>query len=320
MRRVLTSRWLPGLVAGLLTILALVPGIATVPAHPDEDHYAYSGAYFTGLLVRGDFRIDRPDPTTDPGWNPYGYWALTQPMGVRLLYGAVLAATGEPAPAQAWNYSGTVPPLDTQLAPDALHVLRLTALLCAAIGFGLLAARCGWIGVAAAALLLAIPDVRADLVRAWAEGPLLLGVGLVASTLGRRGLGAACAVAATFKLTALVFWPLLFLPRWGGRHRGQLAVCLAIWTLLTPPSWFRGGPFYLVPMLVQRDLAFTRQSALVGTPWHEGLGGWFLPSRYLWPIELLGALALSAGFAWLWQRRGMPRFGLRWPVRGAHQP
>jgi hypothetical protein len=188
------------------------------------------------------------------------------------------------------------------------------------VGMGLLAWRCGWIGVAAAALVLLIPAVRADLVRAWAEGPLLLGIGLVASALGRRGFGAACAVAATFKLTALIFWPLLLWPRWGGRRRGQFAACLALWTLLTPPAWFGGGPLYLVPMLVKRDMAYAAQSALAGSPGYEGLGGWFLPTRYLWPFELLGAFALSAGFVWLWQRRAMPRFGLRWPVRGAHQP
>ena len=185
-------------------------------------------------------------------------------MGVRLLYGAVLAATGEPAPAEYWNYSTAVPPLSHSAGPDSLYVLRLTALLCAAMGMGLLAWRCGWVGVSAAALLLLIPPVRADLVRAWAEGPLLLGIGLVASALGRRGFGAACAVAATFKLTALIFWPLLLWPRWGGRRRGQYVVGLAIWTLLTPPAWFGGGPFYLVLMLFQRQISYAGQSALVG--------------------------------------------------------
>ena len=67
MPRILAGRWLPGLVAGLLTLIALLPGIATVPPHdPDEDHYAYSGAYFAGLLARGDFSLTRVDPSPIP--------------------------------------------------------------------------------------------------------------------------------------------------------------------------------------------------------------------------------------------------------------
>jgi hypothetical protein len=108
----------------------------------------------------------------------------------------------------------------------------------------------------ASVLFLMLPNVREDLSRAWAEGPLLLGFGICAFAYRSRWFGPACGVAATFKLTALGLWPLLLLRRaHGGARFGPtvgLLAALLVWTILTPPAWYGYGPGYLVHMVVDR--------------------------------------------------------------------
>ena len=147
-----------------------------------------------------------------PGWDLGGYWALTQPMGGRFIYALAMGLTGAAAPTRAWDYRGDQP-ADTMVPPESLPVVRLAAVLCAALGLALVALRFSWRGSAAAALLLLIPHARADLTRAWAEGPLLLGLGLCAVAFGTRWFGVACGLPATATLTAVGLWPLLLWPR-----------------------------------------------------------------------------------------------------------
>jgi len=60
-------------------------------------------------------------------------------------------------------------------------VMRLAAAVCAGLGLACIAARLGWAGALGGALFLLLPNVPTDLGYGWAEGPLLLGIGLVNS-------------------------------------------------------------------------------------------------------------------------------------------
>jgi hypothetical protein len=302
----MAQRVLPAIIVCLMTIAALLPGVRTVPQHGDEADYALIGTYYGGRVARLDFSPVSRDVQVDPGWSPTGIWALTQPMGTRLLYAAVLGATGLPAPTRQWDYLNGAAP-EAMLTPDALLAVRLAAILCAALGLAAIALRLRWRACAATFLFLLIPHIRADLTRGWAEGPLLLGCGLCVLAFGTRWFGVACGLAATAKLTALGFWPLLFWPRSTGVKRwasifGFGSAC-AVWAVLTPPAWFAGGPVYLPLMIVARLANYADQSSRVGLPSYEGVGGFFLPTRYLLPIEYAGLFLLVSGAVWLWQRR-----------------
>ena len=287
-------RFAPVLAALLITVVALVPSAVSLPQHDDENHYAWTAAYYGGKLAHLDFRPDSSDPGLDPGWDPFSQWALTQPMGARLVYALALGVTHSSPPALPLDLDDPSAHLSEIAVPDStLLVLRLTSVLCAALGFALFAVKWGWRG-AAPLVLLAIPDTRADLARAWAESPLLLGFGVCAIAYGTRWFAAACGLAATFKLTALGLWPVVF---WKGAighsrlaHVLGLAVAVAIWCLLTPPSWYAGGPLDLVLMLMDRQFENGRQAAAMGSP-----DGVFFPTRYLLPFEI--ALVLAA--VWL---------------------
>ncbi len=304
------SRALPAAAAFAITLAFVLPGINSVPQHGDEGHYAITGAYYARKVARLDFSpVFRS--TYDPGWNPQSDWATTQAEGSRFLYGLVLWATGESPPKAFFDFSTPVQPRNTLVAPGALFALRLTAILCACFGLALMALRLGWKSVGATGLVLLIPHVPPDLTRAWAEGPLLLCAGLCVLTFGTRWFGVACGLAATVKLTALGFWPLLLLRRanGGGRLARTLGVSSALltWTLLTPQSWFAGGPVYLLIMLTVRKGYYQLQTQLVGRPGFEGFAGIFLPTRYLIPFELLAAYALIFGVRWLARRFGQSR-------------
>ena len=59
---------------------------------------------------------------------------------------------------------------------------------------------------------------------------------------------------------------------------------LVFWSALTPPSWFGGGPLYLGTMLVARANEFHTQT--VNQAFQSDVLG-AVPTRYLWPIELM---------------------------------
>jgi hypothetical protein len=232
-------------------------------------------------------------------------------MGTRFVYALALGVSGLPAPARTPNGVSdylAAPDPATLLGHESLLLLRSGAIVCAALGLGLVSVRFRWRGVTATLLLLGIPHVRPDLVRAWAEGPLFLAFGLCTLAYGTRWFGRACGLAATMKLTALGLWPLLLWPGAHGRGRRWprprgVASALVVWTVLTPPAWFAGGPLYLLVMVFHRGNEYQGQSALVGAPGYPGVGGWFFPTRYLLPLELAATLALTSGAVWLWQRR-----------------
>jgi hypothetical protein len=195
----------------------------------------------------------------------------------------------------------------TDVPASTLAASRLAAVMCSAFGLALVAARLGWIGAIVAGLLLALHAERHDLALAWAEGPLLLGFGLCTATWGTRYFPIAAGIATTFKLTALPLWLVGFHKRANGGMWPLLAPVLAYltWILLTPPSWFGGGPLFLIGMLVQRRFEYADQTAAM-----PGMWGLFLPSRYVWPLELGTMLALALAVRWAVHKRTTPALPL----------
>jgi hypothetical protein len=292
------KRWIPTLLVFIVTICALLPSALSLPQHGDEAQYGWSSAYYGGKAVRLDFSLNNRGDYRDPGWIPTARWALTQPMGTRWVYALTMAATNAPAPQLPQSFSD--PALqgpDAYLVPYSLLMLRFAAILCAALGLAFIAWRYSPYGVVACLAFLFIPHVRDDLARAWAEGPLLLGLGLCALSYGTRWFAPLCGIASTFKLTALGLWPIAIWHGFGkGRFRhlfGFLSTVI-VWSILTPPSWFVGGPPYVLMMLLHRSEIYASQSAN-----EANLFGLFLPTRYFWPAEL--AILLSA--CWLLMQR-----------------
>ena len=315
--KALALRAAPALLVFLLTMAALLPhalGVKAAPTpftfaadgdqagwdgnagygwSPDEDEYAWTAGYYGTRLFRLDFSPGS-DAYTDPGWSPWSHWALTQPMGARLVYAVAYRITGvtpPPLPPQFRQLGSRTWLEDASRAlPAATRgMLRLAATLCAALGLALIAWRLSWWGMAAAVCFLALSSVRRDLALAWAEGPLMLGLGLCVLSYGTRWFGLATGLAATFKLTALGLWPLLLIPAASGRrgrwatYKALAGACL-VWTVLDPPAWFAGGPFYLAVMIFDRGAERARQAADLGAQ---------IPPRYLWPVELAIALGLA---------------------------
>ena len=215
-------------------------------------------------------------------------------MGTRLVYALAMGSTRTQPPREPYAYA---PPPDeapitlrTRMPSDTLEATRTAAILCAALGAALIARRVAWAGEALIAILLLLPGNRATFSLAWAEGLLLLGIGLCVAAYGTRAFGAACGVAATFKLTALGIWPLLLVPGASTRRHGSLALGVAsaigVWSLLTPASWYAFGPIYLVQVALNR---------VEETPSHVLLADGTLNVRYAWPVELLVLLALAVG-------------------------
>jgi len=253
--------------------------------------YLWKADYYGGRIARLDFS-QGTDTYLDPGFSPGSFWAIEQPMGSHLIYAAILRLAGaeppslqEPvieAPTSARATRIWLP--ITEIPPSTLRITRSAAVLCAATGAALLSLHFSWAGAVAILLLLLIPHARADLARAWAEGPLLLGFGLCAVSYGSRWFAPVAGIAATLKLTVLGLWPLVF---WRGFGKSRFAHTLAVgvaavvWSVLTPPSWFMGGPLYLAIQVIYRFNVYASQSADVGGP-----GGFFIQTRYLWPLEL----------------------------------
>lgn len=300
----MSKRLLFPAVAFLLTAAALLPSALSLPQHGDERLYIWKAAYYGNRLVRLDFSPGA-DPYLDPGWDPQAFWAVEQPTGSHVIYFLALSLTASPTATLPYSY--TDPDLqgpETAIPPSTLIVTRVAAVLCAAVGAALLTARFGWPALPALALFLAIPHVRDDLARAWAEGPLLLGFGLCAIAYGSRWFAPMCGVAAAFKLTALVTWPLAFWRGWGSsRYAHVLGIVIAwlAWSVASPTSWVGGGPLYLANLLVHRIVIYAGQSAAYGGPL-----GLFFPTRYLWPVELAALLAIAVLAVRFWQRRHPP--------------
>ena len=271
-----------------IAIVVLLPIARSADQHPDEAQYGWSAAYFGSLAAHGDFSPTGPDLFLDPGWNPYSYWSSTTGMGARFWFAGALAITGSDAPTLPYSYtSKKFQGPETLLSSSSLLVLRIAAILAAALGLGLMAWRLGMPAVFGISIFLALPNVRDDLARAWAEGPLMLGFGMMVASYGSRFFAVACAVAATFKLTAIGLWPLVILGRANGGIRPwkAVAVLLITWTVLTPQSWSILGLPDLSVMIAARANEFSGQS--------DAAGGFFLPSRYLWPLELAACIGFS---------------------------
>ncbi len=302
------SRLAPAAIVFILSVFALLPSVLSVPQHGDEAIYAWGGRYYWNKVTHLDFAYTEPSTYADPGWDPSSVWSETGPVLTRLVYGAILAVTGAPVPVVPYEWSEPAHQgPENLLSRGTLLIVRLTAVVCAGLGFALFAVRLGWLALAATVLMLVIPEVRDDLGRAWAEGPLFLGLGLCALAYGTRWLGAAGGLALTFKLTALVAWPLMFLRGANGQRRYSLLTsfvsAIAVFTVLTPPSWYRLGPAYLALMVVDRfrwlNVALFWPATIPGYVPPSPEVGLFneisVPTRYLLPFEWL----LCIGLAWL---------------------
>jgi hypothetical protein len=292
------KRLLPALVAFVIALAALVPPALSLPQHGDEKMYVWKAGYYGGLLTRLDFRTTATDCETDPAWSLGCFWSFEQPLGSHLLYGAAMALTQSAPP--LLGYSWTNPAFqgpETEISASTLLVVREAGVLFAALGLAMIALRWRWPAVAAVVIFLAIPHVPADLSRAWAEGPLLLGFGFCALAFGSRWLPVACGVAAAFKLTALGLWPLLFWPRAQGGLRTVRGPLLALVTFaaVNPHSW-TAGPFYLGRLLGYR---IHQHAAQTNVP-ESLIDAFFLPTRYLWPFELAVLLVLCVAASRFW--------------------
>jgi len=285
----------------LISLAALLPLIDVLPQNGDEAQYGWSAAYYWRRLRRLSFMATSgPDASLDPEWAPLTYWTVTQPMGARFLYGMAMSITGTSGPPRPYLYGRAEPQgADTYLSGDALRACRLTAVLCAALGLALFAARLGWPGAAAAVLFLLVPGMRPSLASAWAEGPLLLGFGLCAITYRTRWFPITAGITATFKLTALPLWALSWWHPIGHKYSRLMAIAVTVitWSLFTPQSWFGGGPFYLVPMLAHRIISYVEQTAKY--PNEHGI---FWPTRYTWPFVLGLCLLITAQAPRAWRR------------------
>lgn len=294
-----SARLAPAVIAFLIALIGLVPPALTLPQHIDEAQYAYISAYYGGKISRLDLApVAGEDDMFDPGWDPLAYWPLTQPMGPRYIYAAVLGITGAQPPALPFVPGSDNVSYDprTQLSDRTRLTMRFTALLLASAGFALIAYRLRWPAVVAIPLFLLIPHAREDLSRGWAEGPLLFGLGLATLAWGTRWFAPACGLAALLKLTALPLWLLAFRFGWGKsryRHFLGFTISVFVWTALEPPAWFVGGPFYLAMMLRQRWMEFGMQTAEADPEIWGGVFGHYFPTRYLWPFELVVLLAIA---------------------------
>ena len=276
--------------AAALMLVVAGYGVFTTSQHEDEDLYVWASGYLVHQVATLDVRFDADplDPYSRSHWDPDSNWSQGMGTSTRLVYGLGLVATPRThAPELPYSSSGSrFQGPKTVVDIRTLRVMRLIAVLCAVLGIALVAYRFGWAAVLGAAVILGVPGGIATFSRAWAEGPLLLGLGLCAVAFGTRWFAPVLGLGVTFKLTALGLWPLVLLRRarvvklWHG-----LAAMVGAFVVLNPPSWAMLGPLYLVRLMRYRQGAWTGQSS-------EGL---FLPSRYFWPLELAAVI----GGAWI---------------------
>lgn len=278
------------LVIILLAIVVHLPLIQSLPQHGDEKMYVWKAGYYISRLQARDFDLTRGDSYTDPGLSPNSFWAREQPFGSHLIYALAMGVTGTRPPEKAYSYTDTtLQGPESDIPADTLAVTRFAAVICTAVGLGLISYRFGWQGLAVSVILLLLPGNRDSFARAWAEGPLLLGFGLCAVTYGTRWFPVAAGATAAFKLTGLALWPLMLLPGSSGewvsnttlRRLIPFIIAVVVFALMTPVSWFSGGPLYLLMLVGYRVFKWVDQSIQQPT-----IGVVFFPVRYLWPIEL----------------------------------
>jgi hypothetical protein len=106
---------------------------------------------------------------TDPGWSPARWWSLTQPMGTRLLYSAVLGISSAEAPRTPhFLHDPRLNTPESLLAPGTVLLCRFAGLVATAAGLALIAWRIGPRALIAMLAFLAIPHVHANFAYAWA--------------------------------------------------------------------------------------------------------------------------------------------------------
>ena len=290
----------PPAIAAALFLMIGSYGVFVTPDHRDEDVYVWASAYLMHQLATHDTSFTPDDEYSDPHWYWNSHWVLGMGTSTRLVYGAGLVLTpGTEAPQlpYSWEIARFQGP-NTIVAPRTRTVMRFVAVLCGALGIALIARRFRWAAVIGAAVILFVPGGIATFSRAWAEGPLLLGFGLCAAAYGTRWFAPALGLALTFKLNALLLWPLVFLRRARVIPLWQALVAMVgVFMLLTPPSLVQGGPIYIKRLIEYRLHFWSLQSSEKA----------FLPSRYFWPFELAAVLA----GAWLVSRLLAHRRGLR---------
>ena len=280
--------WVPALVTGALATVLIVPNVPAASNSFDEEQYAWSAGYYGKKVLAGDFERRGRDVFADPGWDPDSYWGRS--TGTRAILALGLATPWAVAPSQPYSYTDHMRQgAETRLDRRSRVTLRIVAALCAVVGAMLLALRFRWAGAFAGAAVLSVPQNAENFARAWAEGPLLFAFGLIAISFGSRWFPLVLGAASTVKLTAVALWPLVFVRHahpWRSRVVA-LAATTATWVLLTPPSWYFGGPGLLLRL---GGMRVTEYSAGQGP---DG-GVLFVPARYVWPFELAGALIVSA--------------------------
>lgn len=281
------------LIIFIITLLALFPNIRVLDQHGDEKLYLWKAFYYSDRLIKRDFS-QGTDPYLDPGFEPRSFWAWEQPFGSHWVYVLAMGISNTNPPELPYSYTDrALQGPETNIPFNTLFAARLAAIICAAAGLAFLTLRFGWVGFISSVALLTFPFVRINLSRAWAEGPLLLGFGLCAISYKTRWFPIALGVAAAFKLTALALYPLLAITGSCGnefRFRRILTTLVPpfIMSLLTPVSWFFGGPFYLLLIFSQRFTTWLHQSKTIPT-----FGGVFFPDRYLWPFMLMALLLIA---------------------------
>ena len=284
MKSILQNHKTHALLVFVFTIFVLFPYVYSQSQHGDEKQYTWKGWYYLNQILHLDFH--KGNSFIDPGFDPVNYWAVAEPYGSHLIYAIIMRIGNLPPPALPYSYiHPTLQGPKTSIPENTLYPIRLIAIVCAATGLAFITYRFGWVGLFSSLAFLAIPSVRSDLSRAWAEGPLMLGFGLCALSYKSRWFPFACGLIVCFKLTGLIMWPLIFITGSSGKPYRfnrliSIFIALIIYSILTPVSWFVGGPGYLFIQIAYRISSFIIQS-------HNSPAGIFLPTRYLWPVELL---------------------------------
>lgn len=303
----LHRRWLPGLVVFVIACAALIPQVYRLPQHGDEAQYGWSAAYFGSKVRHVDFSPRGTDIFIDPSWFPMSYWTVTQPMFARYVYATALWVSGAPTPDRPYSFTDrSLQGPETWLTSNTLRLLRFVAVLCSASGLALIVVRLGWPSLLACCLFLSVPFIRADLSRAWAEGPLLLAIGLSVISYGTRWFAPVAGIVAATKLTGLLCWPISYWHGFGAsRLRRPLALLITVttWVMVTPSSWYLLGPVYLLPMLSHRLSENSGQALSLDPTQGVVLAGVFIATRYLWPAILALLLAGCCLLPRLWHHR-----------------